>query len=113
MTLRYRPERARYLRVFLLPQFRAAANRVMPKTNDPATLLMQAKPHGLPTPSEDVLGTPRMAATILQRHRRLKRPSVRARHLGRSKPDIFNVTGFKRNLTFSYRRRPSSVVPFI
>jgi hypothetical protein len=103
MTLRYLPQRARYLRMFVLPQFRAAAKPVMPKTNDPATLLMQAKPHGLPTPSEDVLGPPRIAATIFQRHLRLKRPSVRACHLGRSKPDIFNVPGVKRNSIFSYR----------
>jgi hypothetical protein len=69
----------------------------------PGTFLMQTKLHGLPTPAEYLLGTPSTATTIFQRHLRLKRPAPRPRHLARSKPDIFQVLGFKRNLPFRYR----------
>ncbi len=103
MTFRQFPQGLRHLRVFLLPQFRTAAERVEPQTNDPGTFLMQTELHGLPTPAENVLGTPSTATAIFQRHLRLKRPAVRPRHLARSKPDIFKVDGFKRNLPFSYR----------
>jgi hypothetical protein len=67
---------------------------------------MKAKLHRLPTPSENVLCTPRIAPTVFQRHLRLKHPTIRPRHLARSKPAIFNVTGFKRNLAFSSRGDP-------
>ncbi|MBK7676824.1 MAG: tetratricopeptide repeat protein [Candidatus Accumulibacter sp.] len=44
--------------------------------------------------------------TVLQCHLRLKRPSLRPRHLARRKPDIFKTTGFQRNFLFSYRGDP-------
>jgi hypothetical protein len=64
---------------------------------------MQTPLHGLPTPAENFLSTPSTATTVFQRHLRLKRPAPRPRHFARSKPDIFQVDGFKRHLPFTYR----------
>ncbi|MBL8393169.1 MAG: hypothetical protein JNK99_00260 [Candidatus Accumulibacter sp.] len=62
-TLRHFPQRLRHIRGVLLPPFRTA-KRVSPQTNDPGAFLVQAKPDGPPTRSENVLA-PSAATTVL------------------------------------------------
>jgi len=97
------PRGLRHLRGFLLPQLRTATERVKPQANDAGTFLMQTELHGLPTPAENVLGTPSTATTILPCPLRQIRPAPRPSHLARSKPDIFQVAGFQRYVPFNYR----------
>jgi len=91
------PRRGR-LRRMLLPAFAPTAGRLRPQAEHARAVFCQARRNGLAAPAQYRLGEPCAAATVFQRHLRLKSTPGGTRHLRCREAQVLHLTGRERRL---------------